>query len=62
MAREAKRAQAKAREAAAAAVLATSNNPELSSSRVKVRSKIVIAFSDSQTLWSKKMIASMHTV
>ena len=44
MAREAKRAQAKAREAAAAAaVLATSNNPELSSlSRVKVRSKVFI--------------------
>ena len=42
MAREAKRAQAKAREAAAAAVLATSNNPELSSSRVKVRSYILI--------------------
>ena len=46
MAREAKRAQAKAREAAAAAaVLATSNNPELSSSRVKVRSDILNLFS-----------------
>ena len=61
MVREAKRAQARAREAAAAtaALPQTGNNPELSSlSRVKVRTKMFITVIP-RYCGIKKMIAKM---